>query len=86
VRRLVLRKGNGTYVVALWRLASVWDRDKRRPVRVAPRSLRVKLPGARRVNVADPIRSAKEHKVEMRRGTVRVKLGARPLLLHVAPR
>jgi hypothetical protein len=86
VRRLVLRKGDGTYVVALWRLASVWDRDKRRPVRVAPRSLRVKLPGARRVNVADPIRSAKEHKVEMRRGTVRVKLGARPLLLHVAPR
>jgi len=86
VRRLVLQKADGTYVVALWRLASVWDRDRRRPVGVAPRSLSVELPGARRVYVADPISSAGERKLRKRRGGVRVALGARPLLLHVTRR
>jgi hypothetical protein len=83
LRRLVLRKPDGTYVVALWRLASVWDRDRRRPLHVSPRALRVRLPGARRVALADPVRSDREHGLRLRRGSVRLELGARPLLLHV---
>jgi hypothetical protein len=86
VRRLVLQKADGSYVVALWRLASVWDRDRRHPLDVTPRSLTVRLPGARRVDVADPIRSARERGLRLRRGTTHVRLGARPLLLHVFPR
>jgi hypothetical protein len=86
VRQLVLQKADGTYVVALWRLASVWDRDKRRPLHVKPRPLVVRLPGARRVGVVDPVRSPKELRVRLRKGALGVRLGARPLLLHVSPR
>ena len=86
VRRLVLQKADGSYVVALWRLASVWDRDRRRALHVPSRSLTVRVPGARRVSVADPIRSATERRLRLRRGAVSVRLGARPLLLHVSRR
>jgi len=86
VRKLVLQKADGSYVVALWRLASVWDRDRRRPLSVAPRRIAVRLPGARRVMVADPVRSARERRLRLRHGAVRTQLGARPLLLRVLPR
>jgi hypothetical protein len=86
VRRLVLRKADGSYVVALWRLASVWDRDHRHALHVAPRSLALRIPGAWRVRVADPIRSARERRLRRRSGAVHVRLGARPLLLHVSRR
>lgn len=86
VRSLVLQKADGSYVVALWRLASVWDRDRRHALHVAPRSLALRIPGARRVRVADPIRSARERRLRLRSGAVHVRLGARPLLLHVSRR
>ncbi|MEA2331504.1 MAG: hypothetical protein QOH58_1642 [Thermoleophilaceae bacterium] len=86
LRRLVLQKADGTYVVALWRLASVWDRDRRRPLSVAPRRLAVKIPGAGRITATDPVRSAAARRLRLRGGSVRIKLGARPLLLHVTPK
>lgn len=85
-RRLVLQKADGTYVVALWRLASVWDRERRRPLNVAPRSLSVDIPSAGRVTIADPVRSAAGRRLRQHDHRVRVRLGARPLLLHVTPR
>jgi hypothetical protein len=84
VRRLVLQKADGSYVVALWRLASVWDRDRRHALHVAPRSLALRIPGARSISVADPVRSARERRLHLRSGAVHVQLGARPLLLHVS--
>jgi hypothetical protein len=86
VRRLVLQKPDGTYVVALWRHASVWDRERRRPLRVAPDRIALDLPSAARVAVANPIRSAKSSRLRVRGGRVRVRLGADPLLLEVTPR
>jgi hypothetical protein len=82
VRRLVLRRGDGTYLVALWRTASVWDRRRRRPVRVTPRRVTVTLPGAAGVAVADPVISRVLHPLRLRRGRVRIALGSRPLLLE----
>lgn len=86
VRRLVLQRGDGTYVVALWRLDSVWDRDLRRPLRIVPRTLVVDLPGARRVAIADPVRSDAERVLRLRHGRVRFGLSGRPLLLNVTPK
>lgn len=86
VRRLVLQRPDGTYVVALWRLASSWDRERRRPLRVREGAVTVGLPGAARVSVADPVVSDASHRLRVRRGSVRIKLGARPLLLSVEPR
>jgi hypothetical protein len=87
VRQLVLRKADGTYLVALWRLDSVWDIERRRPLGVAPRRVRIALPGAARVARADPIASPALKRLRLRRGgQVGIRLGARPIVLHVTPK
>jgi hypothetical protein len=86
VRRLVLQKADGTYLVALWRLDSVWDIERRSVLPVPARSVAVTLPGAGRVAQADPVVSDALKPVRLRRGRVRVDLGARPLLLQVTPK
>jgi len=86
VRRLVLQKPDGSYVVALWRLASVWDADRRRPLRVAARSVTVELPDAARVASADPLASPALRPLALHGGRVRVRLAGEPLLLRVTPR
>ena len=85
-RSLVLRRADGTYVVALWRLASAWDTDRGHAVRVAPRGVTVTLPRGARVRVADPVASATGRRVTLRHGRIRLRLADRPLLLTVAPR
>jgi hypothetical protein len=86
VRRLLLQKADGSYLVALWSTASVWDPDRRRPVAVPARTLTVKIPSAARVELADPVASASMRRLRMRRHQVRVPLGGRPLVLHVTRR
>jgi hypothetical protein len=83
VRRLVLQKADGTYLVALWRTARIWDTARRRRLRVRPRALTVTLPGAGRVELADPVASAATRRLRLRGQRVRVGLGARPLVLVV---
>lgn len=85
VRRLVLRKADGTYLVALWRLRSSWDRERRRPLRVPTRPVTVAVPGAARVAIADPVASAHSRPLRLRHGRVRVGLDGRPLVLSIAP-
>jgi hypothetical protein len=84
VRRLVLQRADGTHLVALWRQASVWDRKRRRSIAVAPRTVRVSLPDATKVTVADPVAGSGTSPVALRRGRARLQLGARPLLLEVS--
>jgi hypothetical protein len=86
IRRLLLQKADGTYVLALWRLASVWDRDRRHPLKVGSRAVSVRIPRAARVAVADPVASAQLRRLRLRRGAVRVHLGGRPLLLQITPK
>ncbi len=85
VRRLVLRKADGTYLVALWRLRSSWDRDRRRALRVPARAVTVAVPGATRVAMADPVASSRSRPLRLRHGHVRVGLAGRPLVLSVTP-
>jgi hypothetical protein len=86
VRRLVLQKADGSYVVALWRLNSVWDIKRRKPLHVVPQHVTVRLPAAARVTLADPVHAAGERRIRMRGQRIQLKLGASPLLLHVVPR
>ena len=58
IRRLVLQKADGSYVVALWRLRSIWDIERKQPLRVAPERVTVRLPRSARVTVSDPPRSS----------------------------
>jgi len=84
VRHLLLQRADGTYVLALWRLSSVWDRDRRRPLRVAPRRVTVKIPQVARAAAADPIASGRFGRgVRVKRGSVRLALGGRPVLLQL---
>lgn len=86
LHRVVLQKANGTYLVALWRTASVWDPAHKRSLRVMPRRVSVALPGATRVSRANPVVSARLHPEQLRRGRVDVRVGARPLILQVTVR
>jgi hypothetical protein len=86
IRRLVLQRADGTYLVVLWRTASVWDAKHRRPIRVAPRTVTVKLPGGAHVELADPVASVKGRRLQPRRHRVRIALAGSPLVLQVARR
>jgi hypothetical protein len=86
VRELVLQKADGSYLVALWRLNSVWNIDRRRAIPIAERPVTVTLPQAARVARADPIASDALTPVRLRRARVRIELGGRPLVLHVTPK
>jgi hypothetical protein len=86
LHHLLLRKADGTYLVALWRTASVWDIGRRRALHFAPRLVSVGVPGAKRVAGADPVRSARLVKAPLRHGRVRLQMAGRPLLLEVTPR
>ena len=82
-RRLVLRRADGTYLVALWRLDSAWDRDRRRPLRVAPRRVELDLPGMRQAAVVDPLVSARPDRLRLRGGRLALRVGASPVIVTV---
>jgi hypothetical protein len=86
LHQLLLRRADGRYLVALWRTASVWDPARKRGLRVAPRSVSVAVPAAKRVRRASPVRSARLRPQRMRRGQVRLRVGGDPVLLEVTPR
>jgi hypothetical protein len=86
LHRVVLRKANGNYLVALWRTASVWDARHEHGLRVAPRRVALSIPGAKRISAADPVRSPRQVKAPLRHGRVQLLLGAHPVLLEVTPR
>ena len=86
LRRLVLQKPDGTYLVCLWRLSSVWDRDRQRPLHVRQRAVAVRVPGAASVTRADPIASTRMRPLRLRHGRARVAVGGRPLVLQITPK
>jgi hypothetical protein len=86
VRRLVLQKADGTYLVALWRTASIWDTERRRALGVRPDALTVSLPGAARVRLANPLVSATSRGLRLRGQCVRIALAGRPLILQITRR
>jgi hypothetical protein len=86
LHHMLLRKADGKYVVALWRTASVWDIARKRALRVPARQVTLRLPGARRVRAADPVRSPRLVKAPLRNGRLGIRLGGRPVLLEVTAR
>lgn len=85
LRRLVLQKADGSYLVILWRLASVWDRERRTALSVPARAVTVDLPSARSVTLARPVASDEMRPLRMRGQRVRVDVAGAPLVLEVKP-
>jgi hypothetical protein len=83
LRQLVLKRGDGSHLVILWRLASVWDRDRRRPIAVNPAPVEVSLPDARQVGLIIPTASTFEWPLPVQNGRVKLALGGEPAVLHV---
>jgi hypothetical protein len=86
LRSLVLQRADGRHLLVLWRLAPVWNREARRPLRVAPRRVSVRLPAARAVRAAHPVADAAPAPLRLRRDGVRVRVGASPVVLEIEPR
>jgi hypothetical protein len=83
LRELLLRRADGAYVLALWRHVSVWDRDIRQPLPVAPSRVEVSLPSARSVARVEPHVSAAEQRLPMAGGRVSFDIAADAVLLVI---
>jgi hypothetical protein len=83
LQQLVLQKANGSYVVALWRTASIWNHDTLTNVDVAPEQISVGLPTATSVTAADPITGTAATAVTLSQGHATVAVGADPVILSV---
>jgi hypothetical protein len=83
LRTLVIQKRDGSHVLALWRLASVWNRDERVPITVDPVRIVVRLPAANSVRAIEPMSSTTETQLELHNHGVEVELDGDPILLHV---
>ncbi len=83
LRQLVLQQANHTYLVVLWRLASVWNTDTRQPISVPAVPVTLNLPSASRATSADPITTSTPTPLTLSGGQLHVNLGANPLVLQV---
>jgi hypothetical protein len=83
LRQLVLHKGDGTHLVVLWRTASIWNRDAKQRVGVAPRRLTVSLPGAASAEVGNPVAGPGMLPVRLDGGRATVELAGDPIVLQV---
>lgn len=87
LRQLVLAKSDGSYWLALWRAGSVWDTATREPIEPgsAPVDVRFgRAPGTAteyQPNVSDRPTAT----LPVDRGEVRVRVGARVVILALAP-
>jgi hypothetical protein len=84
LRQIVLQKADGSHLLILWRTASVWDRDRRQNLVVAPRRYTLTLPSAVTAEAGDPHQSSGFMPVGLDGGGRTVQdIGAHPLVLHV---
>jgi hypothetical protein len=86
LRSLVLQRSDGRHLLILWRLAPVWDREARRPLRVAARRVVIRLPGARSARAAEPMATAAPARLGLRGGRARLDVAGGPVVLEIEPR
>jgi hypothetical protein len=84
LQHLVLQRANGSYLVALWRTASIWDHTALTNVPVTPEQISVGLPSATGVTSADPITGTAAAPLTLSQGHVSISVGADPVILAVA--
>lgn len=83
LRQLLLQQADGTYLLALWRTASVWNRDTKTRLTVAPKSYVIDAPDAIDVARGDPNAGPGFAPVSAGDGRIVVNVGAHPALLRV---
>jgi hypothetical protein len=83
LRELALQQADRTYLLVLWRTASVWDRDERRPLSVAPRSFSVEVPGAISLARGNPLAGPGLTAGTVSDGRFTQSVGAHPVVLRL---
>jgi hypothetical protein len=83
LRTLTLRRADGSYLVILWRLASVWNREARTPITVAPQAVRLSLPDAVSAAKIEPMSSTSASAVPLADRGVTVAVGGDPVVLRI---
>jgi hypothetical protein len=83
LQHLVLQRANGSYVVALWRTASMWDPNALKNITVTPEQISVGLPTATNVSTSDPISGTAATRLTPSQGQLSVPIGADPVILAV---
>jgi hypothetical protein len=82
VNRLLLQRADGTYLLALWQDASLWDTKARRTLTVPEKSIRVDLGGATIAAVHRPVQSAATTQLALVGGPTDLTLPADPVILE----
>jgi hypothetical protein len=86
VRQLALRGPDGTLILALWRTASIWDRDTKRPIDPGTERVEVSLsPKPARVVRYAPIDSDQPQETLDSPDRISVALRGDPVVLRITP-
>ena len=83
LRHLALQQADRSYLLVLWRTASVWDRDARRPLSVASRSFSVEVPGAVSLARGNPLAGPGLTAGAVSGGRFTQSIGAHPVVLRL---
>jgi hypothetical protein len=83
LRRLVFRRADGSYIVALWRTASIWNTSTRQAITVNPTSVKLVLPDATNVTYVRPVDSPTENNLPITNRRVSIGVAGAPVLLRV---
>ena len=83
LRQLLLQQADGTYLLVLWRTASVWDRDAQRDLDVTLKPYVVDAPDAISVARGNPHTGTGFSPVVNDEGRIEVNVGAHPAILRI---
>jgi hypothetical protein len=87
LRWQTFKEPGGDLIVALWRTASIWDRDAKRDLPLSPARVEVAYAGpVARLRQYDPTDSDAPTRDIPRPNRLSVQVGAKPVLLRLTPR
>ena len=86
VEQLVLQRDDGTYVVALWSLGSVWSTTSRHALPAGAHAVILSLPAGARAEIADPILATTTTPLRLRGEKAHLMVRGDPLIVLVKSR
>jgi hypothetical protein len=82
VNRLLLERADGTYLLALWQNASLWDTQTRQPLTVPAKTVQVDLGGSTTARIHRPADSSTPSELAFPGGPSAVTVPADPVILE----
>ena len=85
LRQLVLQRPDGSYLIVLWRLASIWNPAQQHPQPITTQQTTITLPPDTTATIADPINTATSTPLPLNHGQAHINIAADPLILTTTP-